>query len=93
MNIEQEKKKGKMVLKVSVLLWIIGFVMVLSAIYLEFWGPYQNIADSTSSRMLMSLKLGGIGFTLAGIFLALVVISKILVMMPEKLSVLMKKRK
>jgi hypothetical protein len=92
MGIEHDKRKGMMVLKFSMLLWIIGFVMILSAFYLEFWGPYANIADSTSSRMLMTFKLGGIGFTLAGIFLALVVISKILAMMPEGLSKLIKKK-
>jgi len=72
--------------KVSMVLWIIGFLMVLNAIYLEFWGPLAAIADSTSSKTLMTFKLGGIGFILSGIFLSLIAIMKVLAMIPEKLG-------
>jgi len=39
----------------------------------------------------MTLKLGGIGFTLSGIFLSLVAIVKALTLMPVNLGKLLKK--
>jgi len=93
MNAEKMKRKVKMLVSIGMILWIIGFVMVLSAIYMEFWGTtFPSIADSISSRTLITLKLGGIGFTLGGIFLALVAIAKILMMMPMKLAMVLKKK-
>lgn len=82
-----------MMAKLGTLLWLIGFSMILSVFYLEFFGPYKSIVDSTSSRMLMTLKLGGIGLTLGGIFLALMAILKVLSMMPEGLGKVLKKKK
>jgi hypothetical protein len=89
---EQAKKKVTMMVKASMLLWVIGFLMILVAIYLEFLGPYSAVADSTSSRTLMTLKLGGIGFTLSGIFLSLVAIVKVLAMIPERLGKIIGKK-
>jgi len=91
-EMEEKKKKGKMLLAIASILWIIGFVMILSAIYSEFWGSYAGSPDSESSKYLITLKLGGIGLTLGGIFLSLVVIVKVLMMMPHKLAMVMKKR-
>ena len=87
-----EKQKIHMMVKVSMILWIIGFLMVLSAIYMVFWGPFQAIADSTSSRMLMTFKLGGIGFILSGIFISLIGILKVLSMMPQGLKAALRGR-
>jgi len=39
------------------------------------------------------MKLGGIGFTLAGIFLTLIMIIKALTMMPQRLGQLMGEKK
>ena len=91
-SMEEQKKRGKMLLTFGVILWIIGFVMILSAIYSEFWGSYVGTPDSESSKYLITLKLGGIGLTLGGIFLSLVVIVKVLMMMPMKLAEQIKKR-
>jgi len=93
MNLEEAKRQAMMMVKVGMVLWIVGFVMVLSALYIEFFGSLSNLADSTSSRLLMSLKLGGIGFILSGIFLSLVAIVKALAMMPLKLAKVLKGRK
>jgi len=91
-EMEEKKKKSKMLLTLGFILWIIGFIMILSAIYSEFWGSYAGSPDSESSKYLITLKLGGIGLTLGGIFLALVVIVKVLMMMPYKLAMVMKKK-
>ncbi|MCK4928614.1 MAG: hypothetical protein KAR76_02655, partial [Methanosarcinales archaeon] len=101
MELEQEKKKIMMMVKVGTVMWIIGFLMVLSAITLEFttykptlvnlhenpkqvWETAtrgdnpdlvdQRIIANYMGPMLMTLKLGGIGFILSGIFMALVAI-------------------
>ena len=87
-----EKAKVMMWMKISVILALIGFLMVLSAIYMEFWGPFTAIVDSESSRMLITMKLGGIGFILTGIFISLVCILKALTMMPVKLKGAMRGR-
>ncbi len=87
------KQKIMMLVKSSMLLWIIGLLMILSAIYLEFWGPFAAIADSVSSRTLMTFKLGGIGLTLSGIFLSLIAIVNALALMPVKLGQAIKGRR
>ena len=86
------KKKVKKMVKLGVILWALGFLMILAALYLEFFGGYAGIADSTSSRLLMTLKLSGVGFSLAGIFWSLIAIVKTLSMMPVELKKAMKKR-
>ncbi|MBI2671415.1 hypothetical protein HYX16_00615 [Candidatus Woesearchaeota archaeon] len=91
-NPEEMKRKIMMIVKIGMILWIIGFLMILTAIYKEFLGSYVSIVDSTASRTLMTLKLGGIGFTLSGIFLSLIAIVKVLSMMPDRLSMLIKKK-
>lgn len=84
MNPAAEKQKIMKMGKLATLLVAIGFLMILSAIYMEFWGSYASIADSVSSRMLMTFKLGGIGFLLTGIFISLMSILKVLSMMASK---------
>lgn len=91
-DVEQAKRKAMMMVKGSMMLWAIGFLMILAAIYMEFLGPYKGIADSTSSRTLMTLKLGGIGFILSGIFVSLVTIFKALAMMPDRLAMMLGKK-
>ena len=86
----QAKRKAMMPIKIGMIFWVIGLLMVLLALYLEFLGPYTSIVDSTSSRLLASLKLGGIGLTLSGIFLSLVTVARILGMMPMRLAMIMK---
>ena len=80
MNPAAQKQKVMMWVKLASLLALIGFLMVLSAIYMEFGGAFAGIPDSESSRTLMTLKLGGIGFLLTGIFISMVGILKILSM-------------
>lgn len=91
-EMEHGKKKGKMMIMISMLLWMIGFVMVLGAFYIEFLGPLATVPDSTSSKLLMTMKLGGIGFILSGIYMTLVVIAKALMMMPKMLGAVIGKK-
>lgn len=118
MDLKQEKKKIMMMVKVGMVLWIVGFLMVLSAIYIEFaeykptlvslhenpkqvWEQAtrsgdpglvdQRIVANSVGPMLMTLKLGGIGFILSGIFLSLVAIVRALSMMPESLGMIIQK--
>ena len=121
MAMEEDKQKAKimMMAKVGTMLAVIGFLMVLSAIYVEFttFKPsleqlYENpkavwetatradnpalvdlriIAFSTGP-MLQTLKLGGIGFILTGIFISLTAILRALAMMPDRLGMIMKGR-
>lgn len=81
----------KMLIIIGAIFWIIGLLMILYAFFNEFIGELSQIADSTSSKFLMTLKLGGIGFTLSGIFLLLLAIFKALTMIPEKLGKMLKK--
>jgi hypothetical protein len=85
------QQKMKTLVMIGAIFWIIGLLMILAAFYNEFFGELSQVADSTSSKLLMTMKLGGIGFTLSGIFLALVAIVKALTMIPEKLGQMMKK--
>ena len=118
MDLEQEKKKIVKLVKVGTILWIIGFLMVLSAIVIEFtvlkptltelhenpkqvWetatrGDRADLVDMritavSTGPMLMTLKLGGIGFILSGIYLVLVAIVNALSMMPDKLGMVIGK--
>ena len=118
MDLKQEKKKIMMIVKMGMVLWIVGFLMVLSAIYIEFteykptlvslnenpkqvWEQAtrsddpglvdQRIVANSVGPMLMTLKLGGIGFILSGIFLSLVAIVRALSMMPESLGMIIQK--
>lgn len=109
---EQAKQQVMMMVKVAMVLWIAGLLMVVAAIGLEFTelkpalqelnGDYTKAevdgaeADSHISDlketagymppMLMTLKLGGIGFILSGIFITLVAIVRVLAMMPDRLG-------
>jgi hypothetical protein len=87
------KAKIMKLVKFSMVFWIVGLLMILSALYMEFFGSFAALADNTSSRLLMSLKLGGVGLTLSGIYLTLVAIVKILSMMPDRLGAVIKKKK
>lgn len=91
MNMGEEKKKVMSMVKVGTVLWAIGFLLVLTVFYKEFLGSYSALPDSTSSRTLMTLKLGGIGFILSGVFMALVAIVRVLGMMPEGLAAIIRK--
>jgi len=82
MDLQKAKKQMDMLTKVAVLLWLIGFLLVLGAIFREFFGDKSDDPDDVASRVLLTMKLGGIGFTLAAIFLTLLVIIKALTMMP-----------
>ncbi len=85
------QQKMKMLVMIGAIFWIIGLIMIFTALYSEFFGYQSTLADNVSSKFLMTMKLGGIGFTLSGIFLALVAIVKALTMIPEKLGQMMKK--
>lgn len=63
--------------------------MVLGAIFREFVGDKSDDPDDVASRVLLTMKLGGIGFTLAAIFLILLVIIEALTMMPQNLGQMM----
>ena len=89
---EHGKKKVKMLVAVAFILWIAGFLMILNAVYQEFWGAYAGFDDSVSSRYLTMFQLGGIGFTLAGIFLSLIAILQILMLIPVNLGKAIKKK-
>ncbi|MBE0520989.1 MAG: hypothetical protein IBX39_01810 [Candidatus Methanoperedenaceae archaeon] len=78
MDTEQVKKKIIKLVKVGMIFWIIGLLMVISAIVIEF-----TIENSTG-YMLLTLQLGGIGLILSGIFLALVAVVSVLDMIPDK---------
>jgi hypothetical protein len=118
LGLEEQKSKIMKMVKVGMILWIIGFLMVLAGIALEFTvykptlqGLHENPKQvwETATRgdnpglvddriiaaymgpMLMTLKLGGIGFILSGIFLALVAIVNALAMMPDKMAMVMSK--
>jgi len=84
-------KKIKMLVIIGAVFWIIGLIVIFTAFYSEFFGYQSTLADSVSSKFLMTMKLGGIGFTLSGIFLSLLAIFKALTMIPEKLGRMMKK--
>jgi len=119
MDPEKAKKKVMMMAKVGMMFAVIGFLMVSTAIYIEFteFKPaleqlYENpkavwetatradnpelvnlrIAAFSTGPMLLTLKLGGIGFILTGIFISLVAILKVLAMMPDRLGMIMKGR-
>ncbi len=119
MDMEDEKRKTMMKAKVGMIFAIVGFLMVFSAIVIEFtvfkptlqslnenpkavWEGATRGADSglvdmriianSYGPMLLTLKLGGIGFILAGIFLALVAILGALSMMPHVLAGAMKNK-
>lgn len=85
-NPEEGKRKAMMLVKIGMLFAVVGMLLVWTAFYMEFAGPYTDIADGTSSRFLATLKLGGIGHMLFGIFLSLMAIAKILGMMPQGLK-------
>jgi len=91
MDPEKDKKKIKMLTMVGVVLWVIGFIMILIAIFQEFFGYWSDIPDATGSKALMTFKLGGVGFILSGVFMSLIAIVKALVLMPEKLGKLLQK--
>lgn len=78
MDTEQVKKKIIKLVKVGMIFWIIGLLIVISAIVIEF-----TIENSTG-YMLLTLQLGGIGLILSGIFLALVAVVSVLDMIPDK---------
>lgn len=78
------------IVMIGTILWTVGFIMIMSVVYMEFLGSYMDVADSVSSRNLMTLKLGGVGFTLAGIFWALIAIVKVLKVMPDNLAKVIK---
>ena len=88
-----EKGKIKMLVMIGTIFWIIGLLMILYAIAIEVFqiGDIGQSADNISSKLMMTLKLGGIGFTLSGIFLSLVAIVKALTLMPVNLGKLLKK--
>ena len=88
-----EKGKIKMLVMIGTIFWIIGLIMILYAIAIEVFqiGDIGQSADNISSKLMMTLKLGGIGFTLSGIFLSLVAIVKDLTLMPVNLGKLLKK--
>ncbi|MCK5301089.1 MAG: hypothetical protein KAJ21_04225 [Thermoplasmatales archaeon] len=88
-----EKGKIKMLVMIGAIFWIIGLLMILYAIAIEVFqiGDIGQSADNISSKLMMTLKLGGIGFTLSGIFLSLVAIVKALTLMPVNLGKLLKK--
>jgi hypothetical protein len=87
------QQKMKMLVMIGAIFWIIGLLMILYAIFIEAFqiGEIGQAADNVSSKLMMTLKLGGVGFTLSGIFLTLVAILKALTMIPEKLGQMMKK--
>lgn len=85
-----EMKKMKAMTIVGVIFAVVGYSLILLAFQQEFLGPYRAIADGTSSRFLMTLKLGGIAHILVGICITLVVIIKALMMMPKKLGEMIK---
>ena len=82
-----------MLTNIAVLFWLIGFSLILGAFFREFVGDYRDEPDSVGSRVLLTMKLGGIGLTLAGIFLTLLIIIKALTMMPQRLGQLMGEKK
>ena len=88
-----EKGKIKMLVMIGAIFWIIGLIMILYAIAIEVFqiGDIGQSADNISSKLMMTLKLGGIGLTLSGIFLSLVAIVKALTLMPVNLGKLLKK--
>ena len=93
MNPEQAKRKAMMPVKIGMIFWIIGLILILIAFYIEIFGVGPGaVPDDVSSKLLMTLKLGGIGLTLSGIFLSLVTIAKILGMMPMRLAMIMKQK-
>ena len=82
---------ARMITMIAMVLWMIGFLLVLLALVFEFLVAPTFItstfdtADTASSKLLLTLKLGGIGFILAGIFIVLVVIARALRLMPHRL--------
>lgn len=71
---------------VGLIFALIGIMLVWYAFSLEFGPAYKDVADGTSSRLLMTYKLGGIGHMLFGIFLSLLGIMKALSNMPKALA-------
>ena len=93
MDPQKAKKQMDMLTNVAVLFWLIGFSLILGAFFREFVGDKSDEPDDVGSRVLLTMKLGGIGFTLAAIFLTLIVIIKALIMMPQRLGQLMGEKK
>lgn len=119
MNPEDAKKKVMMMAKISMMFVMVGFLMILSAITLEFstfkpslealhenpkavWETATRAANSalvdlriianSMGPVLMTLKLGGIGFILTGIAILLMAILKALAMMPDRLGMVIKEK-
>jgi len=89
---EHGKKKVKTLVAVAFIFWIAGFMMILNAVYQEFWGVFAGFDDSVNSRYLEVFQLGGLGFIFSGIFLSLIAILQILMLIPVNLGKAIKKK-
>lgn len=93
MDLGKVKKQLHIVMLLAVIFWIIGLLMVSIAYYRQFLGKFTDIDDDVTSKDLVTLELGAIGFILAGVFWTLFIICKLLTMMPDRMSQVLAKDK
>ena len=85
------KRKAMMPLKIGMVFWIIGLLLLIAGFVMEIFSlPPTDGVDNETSRVLMTLMLGGVGLTLSGLFLSMVSIVRTLGMMPLRLGMVMK---
>ena len=73
----------KKMVKVSALLVVVGYVLLLFSLTQEF-SPLSPLLEEDSMKMW--LKLGGVGHILVGIFVSLAAIVRTLSLVPHRLS-------
>ncbi|MEX2720498.1 MAG: hypothetical protein Q6362_003645 [Candidatus Wukongarchaeota archaeon] len=93
MDPEKVKKQLHMMMLLAVIFWIIRLLMVSIAYYRQFLGKFTDIDDSVTSKELITLELGAIGFILVGVFWTLFIICKLLTMMLGRMSQVLAKGK
>lgn len=82
-DITETMNSIKMMIKVSVVIALVGYVLILFSLSQEFTTVAAIFAEDS---MKMWLKLGGVGHILIGIFISLVAIIRTLSLVPHRLG-------
>lgn len=84
-SIESQLSMLNMLRMVAIILFVIGFLFTLAAMGVEF-SQLSTVDDTVTSVFLVTLLFVGIGFSLSGIFLVLVIIVRTLKVAPSMLK-------
>ena len=84
-SIESQLSMLNMLRMVAIILFVIGFLLTLAAIGVEF-SQLSTVDDTVTSVFLVTLLFVGIGFSLSGIFLVLIIIVRTLKVAPSMLK-------